>query len=88
MKANYELGRGAKILSFKMPIQKEGVLITDSVQGNRLSKDMRNYINNTKNASVVYFEDIKYADPYGEIKTIPVLRLFLIEHERPMQIKF
>ena len=88
LKANYALGKGAKITSFKMPILKNGILVTDSVEGNRLSKNMRNYINSIKNGSVIYIEDIKYADPYGEVKTIPVLRLFLIEHEKPLNFQF
>ena len=88
LKANYALGRGAKVVSFKMSILKNGILVTDSVEGNRLSKDMRKYVNSIKNGSVIYIEDIKYADPYGEVKTIPVLRLFLIEHEKPLNFQF
>lgn len=76
------------IINRPLPILKNGMLVTDSVEGNRLSKNMRNYINSIKNGSVIYIEDIKYADPYGEVKTIPVLRLFLIEHEKPLNFQF
>lgn len=88
LKANYTLGRGAKIISFKMPITKDGIFVTDSVLGNRLSNDMRRHVTSLRDGSVVYIEEIKYSDPYGEIKTIPLFRLFLIDHERPMQFQF
>jgi hypothetical protein len=83
LKANQSLGPGVKITSFKMLIEKDGKFALDSIQGNRLSKEMRLYINRMRNGSVALIEEIKYTDPYGEEKTIPALRLFVVEAEKP-----
>ncbi len=84
LKANNSLGYGIKIISFKMLIEKEGKFMMDSIDGNRLSKEMRMYVNRLRNGSVALIEEIKYVDPYGAEQIIPALRLFVVEPEKPI----
>ncbi|MEI7596961.1 MAG: hypothetical protein WCK02_14530 [Bacteroidota bacterium] len=71
------------VSKFKMDILENNGFVTDSSDGNRLSKRMRMYVSTLKEGSIVILKDIEYLSLDGQKKTAAVFRLFLAKEEKP-----
>ena len=74
---------------FQMDILDSGKFVTDTSFNGRLTPKMTSYIRKMTDGNIIYFKNIKYVSPRGDILTDPIYRLFIIDDKkRPIKWGF